>query len=186
MSSSTRPSGRRTANVGVDGLGPAEQHDGLVDDVRPEVVDDAGARPRLGVPLPRPLRSLGHARLPALVARLERVQGAEGALAQEIDDGAEVTVPTPVLVGHDRRVVRLGEGGQISGLRARRRHRLVDHHRATLSQHRVGDDRVGGVRRRHHHEIDVHQLVEEALDVLEHSGLRVTGRHLGLPVPGRG
>ena len=174
--------GSTDRDVGVDGLGPAEQHDGLVDDVRPEVVDDAGARPRPGVPLPRPLRSLGHAWLPALVARLERVQGAQGALAQEIDDGAEVTVPAPVLVGHDRGVVRLGQGGQAPCLRARRRDRLVDHHRAALSQHRVGDDRVRGVRRRHHHEIDVHQLVEEALDVREHSGLRVTGRHRGLPL----
>ena len=78
-SSSTLLAGSAHRRLGIDGLGPAEEHDRLVDDVRAKVKDQTDASARLRIIFPRPAGI--DLRLPTLVARFEGMQGPSSPLA---------------------------------------------------------------------------------------------------------
>ena len=157
-------SGRRTTarDLRVNRVGPAEKYDRLIDEMGPEVVDNARRGAGGGVALPGAIGIAGRIRLPALVPGLERVELAELAGAEQRHDSAKVAVPAPIVERHHHhRGGRKRELSQLSHLVRGRRHRLVDHDRPGVPQHGLGNGDVGGVGRRHDHEIDAVDLVQQ-------------------------
>ena len=131
--------------LGVDVAGRAEQHQRLIDEVDHQVEEQALAALAGALDGPARLRR----RPPALVARLEAVDGAERALAQQPLQRQDVGVPAAVLERDGEAAVAGGERLELARLGGGHRERLVDHDVAAGGERRRGDRRVRVVRRRH-------------------------------------
>ena len=133
--------------VGIDRLGPAEQHQHLVQQVRTEVVPQATAGPVLFAP------AVAHLRTVTVEVRVALGHVAQAAFGQQRLQGEEVGIETPVLE----------HGGDAPGIACRSQHRfrfghiqrerLVDQHMLACRQRRDGQWRVLFVRRGDHYGI---------------------------------
>ena len=149
-----KPVGRRSAfaldlKVCLDGLRWAEEHEGLIDQVRAEVVPDAGARART---LPPAIADLGA--IPTHL-RPEFDDLTDRATGELVRDPEKVAVPTTILkYGEDPVHLRRG-GGERASLGERDRERFVHHDMLAGAQGRIGERCVGVVGRGDDDEIDV-------------------------------
>ena len=142
--------GTLDGQVGRDRLGQAEQHQRLVDQVRPEVVEDARPGDRHLLPA-----ALGHG-AEAVVAGHEAGHLADQAGLQAAPDGEEVAVPAPVLEHAQQPALGRGQPDtSFVGLGGGERERLVHHHVSPRPRRRPRP--AGGARRwarAHHHQLD--------------------------------
>ena len=122
-----------------------QQVEGLVDEVRTEVVEQAGQILRRALLAPAALGC----RAPALEARLEAVRRTDESLVDGAAGGEDLGVPSPVLEDVQLATLRGCEVDQ--GLRLARRtcQWLVDHDVHACVKRRGGLANVGGVGRGH-------------------------------------
>ncbi|UCF22457.1 MAG: hypothetical protein JSV72_16155, partial [Ralstonia sp.] len=159
---------------------------GLVDEVRAEVIPDAGALPRLLAP------ACAHLGAIAVEMRFDVHRLADGATGQRSAQGEEIAVPAAVLE-HRQQPPRLPRHTrQVPRLRQRDGERLVDHHVLARTQRRLGQRRVLVIRRRDHDQIGLRMCgrrvrrADQRLGPIRADGLRAIGAHHMQAQPGRG
>ena len=146
----------------VDGRRPAEQHEDLVDQMRPEVVQDSPAGlVRILLPGRRP----GAGRLPPFEPRLDSPQLAEAARAHQRGHGAEVSVPTAIVVRDEQPAAFLGESGQLLDVRRGRGDRLVDDDGEPGAQRCLGHRHVGAVGHGHDGQVEVVRSAQQLVEI---------------------
>ena len=116
-------------HVGTDGLGLAEEHHGLVDQVRSEIEEHATAG--FGTLAPGVVFELG---TEAVEVRLEENDPPQFAVGDQALKGKEVAVPAPILIdGKESPTVRR-DIYQFRGFGVRGSERLVDDHVSSRQQ----------------------------------------------------
>ncbi len=118
--------GTSAIDLCVDPRGSSEQHDGLVDQMAPDI-EQQTARVR-GICALAP-RVSPHGRSPAIESGLEPDDRSQGILRQEPADREEVAVPSSVLEDREEQTALLGRRDEAAAFLGRWSHRLVDHRR---------------------------------------------------------
>ncbi len=127
--------GPAAVDLGVHLLDRSEQHERLIDQVAPEVVQHPAGLLAVAALAPGTRAHLGP---PALEARLEAPHLAQAVFGEQPAHGEEVAVPAPVVEDRQRQAALLGERRQTTPLRGAGGQRLVDHHREAGLQRRRG------------------------------------------------
>src|SRR4029077_14164437 len=161
------------ANGSGDGLGDAEEVEGVTDEVRGDVEKNSGAGTFLLAP------GVGlEIRSEAIVVRLESNDAAERASGSELQDALIVAVVAPALIDGDKAATLLGELNQVERFGHCRRERLVDEDIASGSKTVVGEGIMRVVGRRDHDETDFRngeKFIEAASNARVWIGLRGFG-----------
>ena len=137
-------------DISADRLRHAKQEQRLIEQVRPDVEPDAGARVRLLAPRIR--LELG---AKAIEMRFVRGDAAKIALAHNVADGREIAGIATILIDRHDAPLRPGELDQLPCFRKCRREGLVDDHMMSREQTLFRNGMVRRIRRRDNDEIDL-------------------------------
>ena len=158
--------------VGVDGVGRAEEAEGLVDEVGAEVVPQATAGDRGLAP------ALADLRAEAVEAGFERQDLAERAIGDEAAQREEVGVPAAVVEHREDAAGARGETGEPLRLGQCEREGLVDDDVPAGRERPAGEVGVGVVRRGDDDEVEVGSR-QDGVGVRQDRRVRQVGPHLG-------
>ena len=101
--------GALRGDIGDEGVGLAEQQQGLVDQMRPQIIEQAGALGRIVLP------ALPDRRPEAVPVHFAQRHFAEAPGLHQLADGQEVAVPTAIVEGSEQALLLLGHRDQRVG-----------------------------------------------------------------------
>ncbi len=164
------------ADLGVHGVGCAEEGDGLVDEVRPEVEEQAAAERGIGALAPAALLD---GRPVAVEARLEPHDLPQRSAAQHGPQGLEVVVVPAVLEDREEHAGGLRLARQRRGVGGRGGEGLVDDDGQSRRHRTAGQRDVRDVRRGDDDEVDLVGRREQLVRVARDPHVRVRGARGG-------